>query len=95
VIIPRGLDNKAAIDLLTTHLKRQLNDRGLPYMRTQLVSNFTDKSLPDSFKLIPMTNGLKALHTKIRNKDTPRDEFSFYAERLSSIVVQRYTHICY
>ncbi|KAH6565285.1 hypothetical protein BASA60_009969 [Batrachochytrium salamandrivorans] len=53
VILPRGLDNVAAIDLLD--------------QRPQL----------------------RALHTIIRDKNTSRDDFVFYSERVSSLVIER------
>ena len=38
---------------------------------------------------------MKAIHTIIRNKEAPRDDFIFYAERLSSFIVsfQQYSWV--
>jgi uridine kinase len=44
--------------------------------------------LPDSIHLLPSTPQIKGLHTFIRNKDTPRDEFIFYSKRLIRLVIE-------
>lgn len=43
---------------------------------------------PPTVKLLPMTPQIKGLHTFIRNKDTPRDEFIFYSKRLIRLVIE-------
>ncbi|KAJ3281745.1 Uridine-cytidine kinase-like 1 [Borealophlyctis nickersoniae] len=88
VIIPRGLDNTAAIDVITKHLSRQLNERGLS-MRIELASGDAPKELPSTVKVLKMKPQLKALLTAIRDSSTSRHDFIFYAERLSRMVVER------
>ena len=44
--------------------------------------NFTGQPLPDALHVLPETQQIKGLHTFIRNRDTQRDEFIFYAKRL-------------
>jgi uridine kinase len=43
---------------------------------------------PDTVKLLPTTPQIRGLHTFIRNKDTPRDEFIFYSKRLIRLVIE-------
>ena len=90
MIIPRGLDNVAAIDLITKHVSRQLNDRGLPFLKSQLTAQEVDQPLPENCKLLKMTTQLKAILTNVRCVETKKDDFTFYAERLARLVVQRY-----
>ncbi|KAL1927196.1 hypothetical protein VTP01DRAFT_5159 [Rhizomucor pusillus] len=88
VIIPRGLENVVAIDLITKHVQRQLSERRM-HLRWDLVQNTpTDEVLPDDLVILPETNQIKGMHTILRDKTTPRDEFIFYAERLSTIIVE-------
>lgn len=35
-----------------------------------------------------MTPQIKGIHTFIRNKDTPRDEFIFYSKRLMRLLIE-------
>ncbi|KAJ3152085.1 Uridine-cytidine kinase-like 1 [Geranomyces michiganensis] len=89
VIIPRGLDNVGAIDVLTKHLTRQLNDRGLT-LKVALNSKFdANQELPANLRILKPTNELKALLTIIRDRTTSRHDFIFYAERLSRMIVER------
>lgn len=43
---------------------------------------------PPTVKLLPTTPQIRGLHTFIRNKDTPRDEFIFYSKRLIRLVIE-------
>ncbi|KAI9099946.1 uridine kinase [Phlyctochytrium arcticum] len=88
VIIPRGLDNVAAIDVITKHLARQLNERGLSH-KVALSKIDVSQELPPSFRILNPTNELKAILTIIRDKTTSRHDFIFYAERLSRMIVER------
>ena len=36
-------------------------------------------TLPDSLMVLPSTSQIRGLHTFIRNRETPRDEFIFYS----------------
>ena len=44
--------------------------------------------MPDTLRVLPVTPQIKGLHTYIRNRDTPRDEFIFYSKRLIRLVIE-------
>ena len=44
--------------------------------------------LPNTLLVLPATPQIRGLHTFIRNKLTPRDEFIFYAKRLIRLVIE-------
>ncbi|RKP26725.1 uracil phosphoribosyltransferase-domain-containing protein [Syncephalis pseudoplumigaleata] len=88
VIIPRGLDNHIAIDLIAKHVQRQLKERRFAF-RWTLARGCSDlNSLPDSVIILKQTSQLKAIHTIIRDCETDRDDFIFYSERLANLVVE-------
>ncbi|RKP07840.1 uridine kinase family-domain-containing protein [Thamnocephalis sphaerospora] len=88
VVIPRGLDNHIAIDLLGKHIRRQLAERDFSF-RWDLARNSCDmKTIPPNVHVLKPTNQLKALHTIVRNVETPRDDLIFYSERLANLVVE-------
>ncbi|KAI8055350.1 uridine kinase [Syncephalis plumigaleata] len=88
VIIPRGLDNHIAIDLIAKHVQRQLKERRFAF-RWDLARGCSDlSSFPESVITLKQTSQLKAIHTIIRDRDTERDDFIFYSERLSNLVVE-------
>lgn len=82
IIIPRGLENVVAIDLITKHIARKLEERKIHY-REDLVHLHSGKThLPEQLYVIPMNNEIKMLHTIIRDEKTSRDDFMFYVNRL-------------
>ncbi|VEN64355.1 unnamed protein product [Callosobruchus maculatus] len=89
IIVPRGGENEVAIQLIVQHVQTQLQLRGLK-LREELVAAYaTNKQpRPDTVKLLPTTPQIRGLHTFIRNKDTPRDEFIFYSKRLIRLVIE-------
>ena len=44
--------------------------------------------MPDTLRVLPVTPQIKGLHTYIRNRETPRDEFIFYSKRLIRLVIE-------
>ena len=53
-----------------------------------MASAQVDQPLPNSLHILPSTPQVKGLHTFIRNKDTPRDEFIFYSRRLIRLTIE-------
>ncbi|XP_034250067.1 uridine-cytidine kinase-like 1 isoform X2 [Thrips palmi] len=87
IIVPRGGDNTVAIELIVHHVHTQLLKRGFK-LREKLAHSYIGQPLPDSMHLLPSTPQICGLHTLIRNKDTPRDEFIFYSKRLIRLVIE-------
>lgn len=57
-------------------------------LREELAHSYNGQPLPDTVHLLPTTPQVRGLHTFIRNKDTPRDEFIFYSKRLIRLVIE-------
>ncbi|CAG8459874.1 13850_t:CDS:10 [Funneliformis caledonium] len=89
VIIPRGLDNLVAIDLITKHIQRQLNERQFNFRWDLLKFDCDYKEIPKKVTVLEQTTQLKGIHTIIRDRNTKRDDFIFYAERLAATIVER------
>ncbi|KCV70368.1 uridine kinase [Fonticula alba] len=87
VIIPRGGDNYIAIDLIAKHIQHQLETRGFNF-RQELGRISPCSKLPDTIKVMESRPQLRAMHTLIRNRDTPRDDFVFYSERLFRLLIE-------
>jgi len=92
LIVPRGGENEVAIKLIVQHVQTQFEARGFK-LRGKLANmngslHFENGKLPDSLNVLPETSQIKGLHTFIRNRNTPRDEFIFYSKRLIRLVVE-------
>jgi len=89
IIVPRGGENEVAINLIVHHVQNQLDQRGFKF-RDKLANHFMPgQPLPrHTLKVLPSTPQIKGLHTFVRNRNTPRDEFIFYAKRLIRLVIE-------
>ena len=89
IIVPRGGENQVAINLIVQHVQTQLTNRGFK-LRSKLAEsgNGNGTAMPNTLKVLPSTPQIKGLHTYIRNKETARDEFIFYSERLIRLVIE-------
>ena len=87
VIIPWGVENMVAIDLVTKHIARQLDERGFS-IRSKLSQIEPSKEVPSNVHIMEMTLQLKFIHTTLRDRELSRDDFIFYLERLSRLVVE-------
>uniref|UniRef100_A0A8R1TTV8 Uridine kinase n=1 Tax=Onchocerca volvulus TaxID=6282 RepID=A0A8R1TTV8_ONCVO len=94
IIVPRGGENEVAIDLIVKQVKTQLAERGYdasknPYsQRAGMVQKDLPLQLPRTLTVVPQTPQVRGLHTFIRDRRTPRDEFNFYSDRLMRILIE-------
>ncbi|WWD19289.1 uridine kinase [Kwoniella shandongensis] len=97
IIVP-GSSNQLAIELLVDHVKRQLDTRSLRFRKqlaqmgedeTKLRAPNGDEPLDKQVILLEQTNQLLGLMTILRDRTTSRGDFIFYADRLSTIVVEK------
>ncbi|CAK9148899.1 unnamed protein product [Ilex paraguariensis] len=75
IIIPRGGDNHVAIDLIVQHIRTKLGQHDLC------------KIYPNFF-VIQSTFQIRGMHTLIRDAQTTKHDFVFYADRLIRLVVE-------
>ena len=87
IIVPRGGENRIAIDLIVQHVHTQLQTKGYN-LRSKLVKVYSGQPLPESVKIVPPTPQIKGMHTFIRNKMVVRDEFIFYSKRLMRLLIE-------
>ncbi|XP_020089370.1 uridine kinase-like protein 4 isoform X2 [Ananas comosus] len=75
IIIPRGGDNHVAIDLIVQHIRTKLGQHDLC------------KIYPNLY-VIQSTFQIRGMHTLIRDAETTKHDFIFYADRLIRLVVE-------
>ncbi|XP_038057175.1 uridine-cytidine kinase-like 1 isoform X2 [Patiria miniata] len=87
IVVPRGAENDVAMELIVQHVHDQLEKRGLMF-RSKLLMAHHNQPLPDTLTVVENTIQVQGLHTFIRNKNTCRDEFIFYSQRLTRILIE-------
>ncbi|KNC53701.1 uridine kinase [Thecamonas trahens ATCC 50062] len=90
IVLPYGRDsNSVGVDLIVRTIRTTLTERGVPtreVLRTRALA--TDHELlPPSFHLLEGKQ-ITAMLTVLRDASTPRDQFVFYAHRLSRLLVE-------
>lgn len=87
LIVPRGGENRVAINVVVRHVHTQLQSRGLK-LRSKLVNSHIDQPLPKTLNILQPTSQVLGNHTIIRNEATNRDEFIFYSKRLMRLLTE-------
>ncbi|CAC5423827.1 udk [Mytilus coruscus] len=88
IIVPRGGENIVAIQLVVLHVHGQLQKRGFK-LRSKLAHSADNGcKKPDTLFVLEQTPQIQGLHTFVRNRETPRDEFIFYSKRLMRLLFE-------
>ncbi|KAK6913062.1 hypothetical protein RJ641_022663 [Dillenia turbinata] len=75
IIIPRGGDNDVAIDLIVQHIRTKLGQHDLCKIYHNLFAIYS-------------TFQIRGMHTLIRDVNTKKHDFVFYADRLIRLIVE-------
>lgn len=95
VLIPRGLDNTTAIDMLANTIRRQLAEKSKSHIEEINRLDGDMKHMWDTIEthprvaLVKQSNQMRAMHTILSSQSTPRDDFVFYFDRIATILVSR------
>jgi len=87
--------SSVAVELIVTHIRRQLSDRSLRF-RSQLSTaspgtNTPTSSSPPNLVLLEQTSGLSVLVTFLRDRETSRDDFIQFSDRLATLWVTSFS----
>ncbi|KIP07670.1 hypothetical protein PHLGIDRAFT_29945 [Phlebiopsis gigantea 11061_1 CR5-6] len=100
IIVP-GSDNSVAIDLICTHIRRQLKDRksslkpqlavaGPREEQSRQASPYLTPAEPwQNLIVIPETPQLQGIITMLRDMRTSREDFIFFVDRLATYLIER------
>lgn len=77
-----------AINLIVQHVKKTLDERGFNESRSKLGMIPKGPHLPEHLFKLKDSPQVRGLHTFIRNRNTARDEFIFYANRLMRLLIE-------
>jgi len=95
IIVP-GHDNAVAIDLITTHIRKELDERSVNFRqsmaRDQALSQHRlifENYRNGTIIVLPQTPQLKCIYTILRDASTSRSDFIFFADRLATLVIEK------
>ncbi|KAF8523255.1 armadillo beta-catenin plakoglobin [Gautieria morchelliformis] len=103
IIVP-GSENAVAIDLISTHIRRKLNERFV-HLRPKIAHGLSGTQRTaqdveyhlDSLNItllqktcqLNFTRALQAMYTILRDKTTSRNDFIFYTDRLATFLAEK------
>ncbi|CAG8946839.1 unnamed protein product [Penicillium salamii] len=91
IIIPRGIQNRTAIDMVVKHIQRKLQEKSENHTeelhRLGLIAAKVD--LPDNVHVLPSTPQFVGMNTILQNPKSDQEDFVFYFDRLASILIER------
>ncbi|KAK6350243.1 Uridine kinase [Orbilia brochopaga] len=91
IAIPRGIDNITAIDMIVKHIQRALRMKSEAHLKkiAELGERVLEKPLTDNVTVLEQTPQLRGIHTILQDRMTNREDFIFYFDRLSSLLVEK------
>ena len=90
LVIPRGLDNSIAINLMIKHIKNQLTLKSRNHLQRLKKLGVDIKFDIDKFniKLLQNTNQVKGINSILFNNSTSRNDFIFYFNRMCGLLIE-------
>ncbi|GEQ71850.1 hypothetical protein JCM33374_g5536 [Metschnikowia sp. JCM 33374] len=91
LVIPRGLDNTRAIDLMIKHIQKQLTMKSslhLERLKSLGHGVTVDVSQLANLKLLPANNHTAGIHSILFDAKTDRTDFIFYFDRIAHLLVE-------
>ncbi|KAJ5521659.1 hypothetical protein N7527_005774 [Penicillium freii] len=91
IIIPRGIENTTAIDMVVKHIQRKLQEKSDNHTealrKLGLVAAAVE--LPSNVHVLPSTSQFVGMNTILQNPETEQEDFIFYFDRLVSILIEK------
>ncbi|CCH42709.1 hypothetical protein BN7_2253 [Wickerhamomyces ciferrii] len=89
LIVPKGSENVIAIDMLIKHIKKQLYLKSEAHLKH--IDQLTDvlDLQNDKLTILPRTNQTHGIYTILLNKQTKRDDFIFYFDRIATTLINK------
>lgn len=90
VITTGTKEGQATLRMIVNHIQNALTAKSIEHREhlEQLRESCADKELPSTIKILKQTNQVKGIHTIIRDRHTNREDYIFYLERLTSIIIE-------
>lgn len=90
LIIPRGIENKVAISMVSDQVRRTLADKSTRHqVELQRLGQIAeDNPLSTNAIVLKQTNQVKGMHTLLLDPTTSREDFVFYFDRMVALLIE-------
>ncbi|GAD99935.1 uridine kinase, partial [Paecilomyces variotii No. 5] len=91
IIIPRGIENKTAIDMVVKHIQRCLQEKSEKHnadlMKLSILAS--SEKFSSNVKMIAPTPQFIGMNTILQDPSTEQVDFVFYFDRLASLLIEK------
>lgn len=90
IIIPRGIENKVAIAMISSQIQKTLQHKSAQHQLelTRLGKIAEDSPLSPNAIIIKQTNQVKAIHTLLMDETTSTEDYIFYFDRMVALLIE-------
>lgn len=91
IIVPRGIENGVAIDIIVEHIRQILKAKSKKHQEDlqKLGEEVEDEPISRNVMVLAETKQIKGMNTIIQNPATSDVDFIFYFDRMSTLLVER------
>lgn len=91
IIVPRGIENRVAIDMVVGRIQRTLKDKSERHQDhlEKLGKQAEDEPLSPNVLLVEQNRQFVGMSTILQNPSTKEVDFIFYFDRISALLVER------
>ncbi|KAE8309325.1 hypothetical protein RU639_001018 [Aspergillus parasiticus] len=91
LIIPRGIQNITAIDMVVKHIQRKLDEKSEKHRAEldQLRKIASQLQLSPNVMVMPSTSQFVGMNTILQDPKTEQVDFVFYFDRLASLLIEK------
>ncbi|WYZ45103.1 hypothetical protein EsH8_VIII_000419 [Colletotrichum jinshuiense] len=91
IIVPRGIENQVAMDMVVQYIERKLIEKSTHHRAalTQLELAAASEPLSDRVVILDQTTQLRGMSTIIQDIDTSAEDFIFYFDRLACLLIEQ------
>lgn len=92
IIVPRGIENRVAIDMVVKHIQRTLKEKSGRHQEElkRLGKQVEDEPLSAHVLLLKETPQILGMNTIIQNPMTNEVDFIFYFDRMATLLIERW-----
>ncbi|KAG6042275.1 hypothetical protein E4U41_000019 [Claviceps citrina] len=91
LIVPRGIENRVALDMMVQFIERKLNEKSVHHREALSRLEATCKGQPLSNTVITLGDAsqLKCMNTILQDVNTSAEDFIFYFDRLAALIIEQ------
>lgn len=90
IIVPRGVKNEVAIDMVVKHIQLTLSSKSKLHRKKLQELGEVDEPLPANIYVTESTPQITGIRTILQDPETEQVNFIFYFDRLAAILIEKY-----